>query len=101
MAGITFSGGEPFAQPVQLALLAGKIHAAGGNVLTYTGYVIERLQSAEMLAVPGVGMLLAECDYIIDGPYVAALRSLDLKFRGSSNQRVLKKVGSGFSPIEF
>lgn len=101
LAGITFSGGEPFAQPRPLALLGRKIHALGGDVLTYTGYTIERLQAAGMQARQGVALLLMESDIIIDGPFIAAFRNLDLKFRGSSNQRILRRVGSSFEPVEL
>ena len=33
--------------------------------------------------------LLAYADILIDGPFVMAKRSLDIKFRGSSNQRII------------
>ena len=43
----------------------------------------EARQRAEVLE------LLKLCDTLVDGPYVEALRNLDLEFRGSSNQRII------------
>lgn len=94
LAGMTFSGGEPFLQPGPLAALAAKIHSLGGNIVTYTGYVLEELLAAPMSEKPGVLELLAASDMLVDGPYLEALRSLELLFRGSSNQRLLNQKRS-------
>ena len=40
-------------------------------------------------------MILKEVDYLIDGPYKEDCASLKLKYRGSSNQRVLCKSDTG------
>lgn len=88
LAGATFSGGEPFCQPAPLAELAREIHALGKNVFVYTGYTYEKLrQMAE--TDEDIAALLRQTDTLVDGPYVEALRDLDLRFRGSSNQRIL------------
>src|SRR5690554_5134798 len=42
--GITLSGGEPFAQAEAMAVLAKSVHRKGGDVVTYTGYRLEKLQ---------------------------------------------------------
>ena len=86
--GITISGGEPFLQPRPLFFLASGIHAHGGNVITYTGYQLAELQA---MSDPDIAALLNESDYIIDGPFIARLRTLEKPFCGSSNQRVLKR----------
>lgn len=90
LAGVTFSGGEPFLQAGPLARLAARIHARGGTVITYTGYIYEDL-AARAVTDADVARLLDATDLLIDGPYVQALRSLDLPFRGSSNQRLLDR----------
>lgn len=88
LSGITFSGGEPFCQPEPLAELGRWVHASGGHVITYTGYVYEDLlQMAEH--TPAIRNLLAVTDQLIDGPYIESLRDLTLPFRGSSNQRII------------
>lgn len=89
LCGITISGGEPFCQPVPLASLARAVRRLGGNVVVYTGYTLEQLQGR-----PGkdaVFELLAEADFLVDGPYIQARRTFDLPFRGSSNQRWLER----------
>lgn len=90
LAGVTFSGGEPFLQAGALARLGAAIRALGGTVVTYTGYVYEDL-AARAIRDADVARLLEATDLLIDGPYVQALRSLDLPFRGSSNQRLLDR----------
>ncbi len=89
--GITLSGGDPFCQCKPLAELAGKIHAYKErplNVIAYTGYTFEQLvKNADK--DNGFMELLKECDYLIDGRFVLAQRSLELKFRGSRNQRFI------------
>lgn len=86
LKGITFSGGEPFLQPAPLADLAKKVHAAGKDVTCYTGFTYEQLKAMNN---PDVEELLNECDVLIDGKFVEELKNLELKFRGSENQRVI------------
>ena len=86
--GVTFSGGEPFMQAEALSMLAEEIHKRGLNVLSYTGFTYEELLNS-FDKHPDREKLLMQCDYLIDGRFVLALRSLDLKFRGSSNQRII------------
>jgi len=89
LRGITFSGGEPFCQAGALAELGRMIRQSGGTVITYTGYIYEDL--LEMAKKdPAISGLLSVTDWLIDGPYVEELRSLDLEYRGSSNQRILR-----------
>ena len=90
LAGVTFSGGEPFLQAAPLAALAARIHALGGSVITYTGYLFEDL-AGRARKDAGIAALLDATDLLIDGPYIAALRSLDIAWRGSSNQRLLDR----------
>ncbi len=83
--GVTFSGGEPFAQASAFAELAKMLKREGYEVASYTGYTIEQL----MAGSEAQKELLAQLDVLIDGPYLEAERSLELNFRGSCNQRVL------------
>lgn len=86
LRGVTFSGGEPFCQPGPLAELAKKVHARGLDVMVYSGWTLEQLQAMED---PAVHALLEQADYLVDGPFLLEQRDIDLKFRGSANQRVL------------
>lgn len=83
--GITLSGGEPFCQGAACAELASAAHALGLNVWTYSGYTYEQLLAgdAEQRA------LLAETDVLVDGLFVLPQRTLELRFRGSANQRLI------------
>lgn len=88
LAGMTFSGGEPFCQAGPLCVLARAVKAAGKNIVVYSGYTYEQL-TAMAREDAAVDELLLLCDTLVDGPYVEALRDLDLLFRGSSNQRII------------
>ena len=97
LKGVTFSGGEPFMQADALADLAQEIHKRGLNVLTYTGFTFEQLL-ASFDKFPERKRLLEQSDYLIDGKFEIAKRSLDLQYRGSSNQRIIdvnKSLESG------
>lgn len=83
--GVTFSGGEPFAQAGVLLPLAVKLKEAGYELASYTGYLFEQLLNGNAAQKA----LLEKIDVLIDGPFILAERSLDLNFRGSRNQRVL------------
>ena len=85
--GVTFSGGEPFAQADALADLADLLRPRY-DIACYTGYVFEALlKKAE--SEPGVRRLLERIDILVDGPFVQARRDRLLLFRGSGNQRIL------------
>ena len=84
--GITLSGGDPFLQPVPCLALAEGEHKIGLNVWTYTGYTWEALWEEN---APEKIALLKETDVLVDGPFLLAERSLELRFCGSRNQRLI------------
>lgn len=84
--GVTFSGGEPMAQAAACGELAQAVHQLGMNVWCYTGYTWEALMEAQD---PDQRMFLEQIDVLIDGPFLLAQKSLNLKFRGSANQRLI------------
>ena len=88
--GVTLSGGEPFAQAAACAEIARGARKLGLNVWCYTGYRFEELLAggAEWRE------LLEAVDVLVDGPFVLAQRSLELRFRGSKNQRLLDAPAS-------
>lgn len=88
LAGVTFSGGEPFSQAGPLAELGRSVRATGKTVVVYTGYTLEQLHALAR-ENPAVDALLEQTDTLIDGPYIEALRDPELLYRGSSNQRML------------
>ena len=88
LAGVTFSGGEPFLQPVPLAALARAVHVLGLDVWSYSGFTLDELL-ARAEKDKATAALLNEIDVLVDGPYEEAERDLTLHFRGSRNQRVI------------
>ena len=88
LAGVTFSGGEPFLQPAPLAALARAVHALGLDVWSYSGFTLDELL-ARAEKDKATAALLNEIDVLVDGPYEEAERDLTLHFRGSRNQRVI------------
>lgn len=80
--GITLSGGEPFCQQEACKYIADKAHEMGMNVWSYTGFTYEELKRKGSLLLPSV-------DVLVDGRFEQSKRSLDFRFRGSSNQRVI------------
>ena len=84
--GVTFSGGEPMAQAAACGELAQAVHQLGMNVWCYTGYTWEALMEAQN---PDQRAFLEQIDVLIDGPFLLAQKSLNLRFRGSANQRLI------------
>ncbi|MDR3092048.1 MAG: anaerobic ribonucleoside-triphosphate reductase activating protein [Clostridiales bacterium] len=89
--GVTFSGGEPFLQAAEFAQAAQAARLAGFDIVTYTGFSYEYLAGS---ADDGIKALLSATDILIDGKYVHELREPGLRFRGSSNQRVIDLAAS-------
>ena len=83
--GVTFSGGEPFAQAEGYLELAKALKEKGYEVASYSGYTFEQLLSG----TAAQRELLQNIDVLIDGPFILAEKSLEVPFRGSKNQRIL------------
>jgi anaerobic ribonucleoside-triphosphate reductase activating protein len=92
LAGITLTGGEPFDQAEALIELARKTREAGLSVWAYSGYLYEEL----VAGVPSEAarQLLEQTDVLVDGRFVEELKSLELLWRGSSNQRLIDVAAS-------
>lgn len=58
------------------------------DIWCYTGYLFEDL-AAGKVGEHGRA-LLEQLDMLVDGPFVIALKNLGLRFRGSSNQRIIE-----------
>lgn len=88
--GITFSGGEPFEQPLECLEIAKKAKELGLNIWCYTGYTFEELiNTASPKYKEGWLEFLKYIDVLIDGPFMLEKKNLLLRFRGSENQRIL------------
>lgn len=62
------------------------------DIWMWTGYLYDKdLVEGGKRFLPGITEnLLKEIDYIVDGPFVEKLKDLNLRFRGSSNQRIIE-----------
>ena len=85
LEGVTFSGGEPFAQAPALVALVDEVRRLRPELsfLSYSGFTLERLRRGS----DAQRALLARLDVLIDGQFIDA-RHTDLMWRGSDNQRV-------------
>lgn len=84
--GVTFSGGDPMFQAKSCSYLAKKVHELGMNVWAYTGFTYEELINK---GTKDILDFLSEIDVLIDGKFELDKKSLNLEFRGSSNQRII------------
>ena len=95
ISGITLLGGEPFEpenQPVLLQFLKKfKIKYPSKNVWCYSGFLYEELigELKSRCYTNITDDMLALIDVLVDGKFEQELHSLMLKFRGSSNQRLI------------
>ena len=84
-ADVTFSGGDPMFQPHGFTELAKAIkQQSNKNIWCYTGFLFE-----ELLKHPAQKALLKQIDVLVDGRFIEALKDEGLRFRGSSNQRII------------
>lgn len=82
--GVTFSGGEPFEQAEALACLGKMLKEKALSVIVFTGFTLEKLKTGKK---PEWDALLSVTDLLIDGRYMDSQKA-DLRWRGSSNQRL-------------
>ena len=84
-ADVTVSGGDPMFQPAGFTALAKGIkERSGKNIWCYTGWLFE-----ELLQNPRQREMLSYIDVIVDGRFIDSLKDETLRFRGSSNQRII------------
>ena len=91
--GLSLLGGEPMEKVNQKGLLPfiKRVKEAypDKNIWCYTGYLYEDLLPGGKVHTEDTDELLSLIDILVDGEFVEELYSIMLKFRGSSNQRVI------------
>lgn len=91
--GITLSGGDPLCQIDACLEIAKYCQMSGLNVWCYTGYKMEdllkRIEKEQKLKE-----LLLNVDVLVDSPFILELKSYDVPFRGSKNQRLINSCES-------
>lgn len=92
--GLSLLGGEPFEPENQRALLPflRRVRAAypEKNVWAFSGFTYEELLAeGSHPRCEATEELLGLVDVLVDGRFVEALKDISLRFRGSSNQRLI------------
>ena len=94
--GLTILGGEPMEPENQRALVPflrrlRERFGTGKNIWVYTGCVLEsELKSETRWRTEVTDEFLAMIDVLVDGPFLESKKDISLRFRGSSNQRIIK-----------
>lgn len=92
--GITLLGGEPFEpenQPALVALLRQiKEKYPEKSIWSFSGYLFDRDILPGKLGDPAITReFVSYLDVLVDGRFVEEKKDLTLRFRGSSNQRII------------
>ena len=92
--GLTLLGGEPFEpqnQPEVVKLLRQvKEKYPNKTVWAFSGYLFDKdILSGRLGSWEVTQEFLQYLDMLVDGPFVMAKKDLSLRFRGSSNQRIM------------
>ncbi len=86
--GVTFSGGDPFERAEEFAYMAKKFKENNINVWSYTGYTFEYIIN-NLSAKNGWRDLIENIDVLVDGRFEKDKLKDGLRFRGSTNQRIV------------
>lgn len=95
--GITFSGGDPLEQADKFSYMAMRFKHRGLNIWCYTGYTFEYILEHQYEKI-GWCELLKYVDVLVDGKFEREKKQINLKYRGSDNQRIIdvqKSINTG------
>ena len=84
ISGLTLLGGEPMQNLYLIDVIRKVKKEVNKNIWIYSGYTYDQIVNDNKKLE-----LLKECDVLVDGLFVEELLDLKLKFRGSSNQRII------------
>ena len=95
ISGLTLLGGEPLDPNNQeeVAKLIRKFREKfkdSKNIWCYTGYIYEDDLRGARAYTKYTDFILKNIDVLVDGPFILELKDISLKFRGSSNQRIIE-----------
>ena len=84
ISGLSVLGGDPFERENYMYVLALvkyiKRHYPDKTIWVYTGYTYEKFKDRSIMEF---------IDVLVDGPFIEKLKDISLKYRGSSNQRII------------
>ncbi|MGL4452111.1 MAG: anaerobic ribonucleoside-triphosphate reductase activating protein [Sarcina sp.] len=84
LKGVTFSGGDPMEQADKFVYMAKKFKEFGLNIWCYTGHKFENIVEDRTKRE-----FLNYIDVLVDGKFEENLKDETLKYKGSSNQRII------------
>ena len=91
--GLTLLGGEPFEPenqgPVLELVRQVRARYPGKNIWAFSGFTLDQLASGKIGSWPVTKELLSSLDVLVDGPFRREEKDLNLRFRGSRNQRII------------
>ena len=96
--GITFSGGHPLenenVETIYLLIKEIKEKFPMKDVWLYTGFTLEQIFPTVVTDIFDINRFYRQtsvlmCDVVVDGKYMEDLKDITLKWKGSSNQRVI------------
>lgn len=98
VAGLTFSGGDPM-KPENVAtcmMVANAVKQKFPNkdIWCWTGYTMDELMNRDDSKA-----FMQYIDYLVDGEFVENLKDISLRWRGSSNQNIYKKINGKFIDV--
>lgn len=84
IAGLSILGGDPFEPENSVGVYEicrqAKERYPDKTIWIYTGYLYEDFKDLPIMEY---------IDVLVDGPFIEALKDISLKFKGSSNQRII------------
>lgn len=99
ITGLSILGGEPLAphhEPVRLLIEDVKRSMPDKTIWLYTGFTLEELIDLEKDKIvyhdidnDDIAAILNNIDILVDGRFIIDKKDISLRFRGSSNQRII------------
>lgn len=91
--GLTLLGGEPMDPKNQkdILILLRQVNTKlpDKDIWCYTGYLYEDLLDKGRANTPYTDEILEYINILVDGPFIQEQKDITLKFRGSTNQRII------------
>lgn len=91
--GLTLLGGEPFEPQNQAGIVELlrriKSELPNKSIWAFSGYLFEKITSGTLGDWETTQEFLSYLDVLVDGPFVEERKNLNLRFRGSENQRLI------------
>lgn len=92
ISGLSVLGGEPFEPKNQKEVLrlmrSVKQSVPDKDIWCFTGYTLEQILCSG-ITTPYADEMIKLIDVLVDGPFILEQKNLALKFRGSTNQRII------------